>query len=444
MKAFLIAAASVSLALASSAAGAPLDVAAAAESQQPSVDLFAIDRRVMAGDYAAMDEAARLPASIAIPYLVSLLKIDYNPWRQRFVQRALRKVRGTGDYLRQHLAQDRHKLDSFALPELIATREAASAVAPYLFDLTMFIPPDPPIKVTEKDRGICGTTMGPDWVFTDAVRSLDAMKLFDSPRPYGNSGPMSNHVLAWQRWAIANGFTPTDSHPQPRVPDSFREYDVPGFLYFSVRTVQEAKSRDTPTAEQQATLNNLSRRVEAGDYAALEETAKLPAAVAIRYLMMWLRWDYNLARTDALKSAFRAIPGYADYLAKALADETADNPNAERAFEALELIATPEAAAVVAPYLFDHKKRVGGGNSSRDEWNIENAAFTLSAMGLPDGPTHRPALIDPSSDLIVAWQLWALQKGYVPKEWSNQLGVPDCVHDGEAGYRQIREEEKRH
>jgi hypothetical protein len=83
---------------------------------------------------------------------------------------------------------------------------------------------------------------------------------------------------------------------------------------------------------------------------------------------------------------------------------------------------------MTAPYFF-HFTQFKAANESElpieeKETNCEIAVFSLERMHFADGPSNERSGAHPSARLV-AWQKWAIGKGYVPADWSSRVGAPD-------------------
>jgi hypothetical protein len=170
-------------------------------------------------------------------------------------------------------------------------------------------------------------------------------------------------------------------------------------------------------------LRTIKTRVLQGHDEALLEAATLPAEIAIPFLHKYIHANREKkgSRFTAARSALLRIPHYEKYYADRLAAATAAKGVDEEAFETLAVIDTPECAAVVAPYLFDFYVHKGHGDMLADINGI-SAAQALGAMTIADAPTTKHPGTYQSKDYI-AWQEWAIRKGFVPK--SSKVGVPN-------------------
>ncbi len=186
---------------------------------------------------------------------------------------------------------------------------------------------------------------------------------------------------------------------------------------------------------QKAILNSVSKRVYSGDVNAMREAAKLPPAVALPYLYVWTDSSNTSQGKDAAVAALRDVQGYADYLKLDIAKGIAQGGVPGDDFEILGLIATPEAAAVAAPYLFDAKIYIEDNDGTWD--NACGAAIlALISMNLPGAPKGTsPVPGYWNSAVLVEWQKWAIEKGYVPKDWISRVGAPAWLLGEEANER---------
>jgi hypothetical protein len=103
-------------------------------------------------------------------------------------------------------------------------------------------------------------------------------------------------------------------------------------------------------------------------------------------------------------------------------------------FEILKMIGTPEAAAVAAPYLFDFKTIRPQNRDIAGDSNVAEATYTLSEMKFPDAPKRD--LTTNNSDDLIAWQKWAIAKGYVPKD--SRVGAPEWLLEAERDYERAQ------
>jgi hypothetical protein len=191
----------------------------------------------------------------------------------------------------------------------------------------------------------------------------------------------------------------------------------------------------SPTQAQEELLTTTTQRVRSGDYKALFEAAKLPPEIAIPYISYWGTDRVGpRAPSDIVRAALIQVHGYADYIKADIAKAGAVAPPYKGMvpwydFEILSLIATHEAAAIVAPYLFDFQMRgeppaPGSfcGTCTLDA-NCDGAVLSLELMNWGDAPAGEFSQMD-NSAILIAWQKWAISKGYVPKDWSSKVQAP--------------------
>lgn len=155
-----------------------------------------ITSRVRTGNYNALNEAATMPASIAVPYLQSWTAPRNGPQLSKAAGEAISNVSGYADYFRQDMAnivaQGRIPGDDFIALASIGTPEAAAVAAPYLFDGRL-------ISVNQGEP--------PDSIDGWAETILEQMRLPDAPK-LDPTTPSSAALIAWQKWAIAKSFVP--------------------------------------------------------------------------------------------------------------------------------------------------------------------------------------------------------------------------------------------
>ena len=173
-----------------------------------------------------------------------------------------------------------------------------------------------------------------------------------------------------------------------------------------------------------ATLNSISDRVHSGDYSALHEAAKMPASVSIPYLYMWAGHGNDSPQHEIADQALRQVQGAVDYLRQDMSSTFSQGLVPVNDFEILGMIGTPEAAAVVAPYLFDPRLI----DVNKDGRPYDVCAFAkgaLEKMGFPDAPkdTLLTSYVSNSS-ILIEWQKWAIAKGFAPKGFSARVGAP--------------------
>jgi len=173
-----------------------------------------------------------------------------------------------------------------------------------------------------------------------------------------------------------------------------------------------------------ATLNSISDRVHSGDYSALHEAAKMPASVSIPYLYMWAGHGNDSPQHEIADQALRQVQGAVDYLRQDMSSTFSQGLVPVNDFEILGMIGTPEAAAVVAPYLFDPRLI----DVNKDGRPYDVCAFAegaLEKMGFPDAPKNGLLTPDVSnSAVLIEWQKWAIAKGFAPKGFSARVGAP--------------------
>ena len=174
----------------------------------------------------------------------------------------------------------------------------------------------------------------------------------------------------------------------------------------------------------------LGQRIDDGDFAAFNDVAELPASVAIPFLWWYARLAAHPAR-NAARAALKKVHGYAPFFRTKLAEATAKRGVDETSFEILSVIATPEAVAVVAPYLFDYTT-CPSVDPQFSSVNAISAALALGRMKLANAPSpEEPNKVDD----VVDWQMWAVKHDLVPKEWILRVGQGDFI-------RQMRDLEK--
>ncbi len=180
---------------------------------------------------------------------------------------------------------------------------------------------------------------------------------------------------------------------------------------------------DFASPSEKATLNRITDQVNSGNYSALYDAAKLPAPVAIQYLYLWTAPANSSPQVQVVGQALKQVAGYADYLRQDMASITAQGGVPVGDFEIVELIDTPEAAAVIAPYLFDFKTTTPQDGDLMGDSNLFEALDTLTQMKLPGAPPPQSPQMSHSAYLM-EWQRWAISKGFVPKGWSVRVGSP--------------------
>jgi hypothetical protein len=171
-------------------------------------------------------------------------------------------------------------------------------------------------------------------------------------------------------------------------------------------------------------LDDVTGRVRGGDYKALNETAAMPASIAVPYLQFWTAPRNGPALSNAAGAALSNVQGYAEYFRQDMARIVAQGSIPGDDFIALGCIGTQEAAEVVAPYLFDTTLITLNPGEPPDTlagW----AETILEQMKLSDAP--KLGVPTPSAVALVAWQKWAISKGFVPKDWTSRVGAPDWM-----------------
>jgi hypothetical protein len=163
----------------------------------------------------------------------------------------------------------------------------------------------------------------------------------------------------------------------------------------------------------------LHHRIEAGDYTALADAASMPAGVSIPYLWWYADQASHPAREPA-RAALKNVRGYEGYFVTKLGAASASGGVDEQSFEILSVIGTHEAAAVVAPYLFDFTT-TDAGSDTLSSIAAVSAAISLGGMKLPGAAVQGDQKFCNADD-VVAWQKWAVAQGMVPKEWSSRVG----------------------
>jgi len=176
---------------------------------------------------------------------------------------------------------------------------------------------------------------------------------------------------------------------------------------------------------QETLLSGLSQRIRAGDSNALFEAAKLPAQVAIPYISRWANSSLGSGPVDdqTVSAALREVPGYADYLQQDMSKRTAEGRVPVEDFDTLRIIGTPEAASIIAPYLFDFKTVTPQDRDLAGDSNVGEAVYRLAQMKLAGAPPPQPIEMS-NSAYLMQWQRWAIAKGFVPQSWSSRVGAP--------------------
>jgi hypothetical protein len=178
-------------------------------------------------------------------------------------------------------------------------------------------------------------------------------------------------------------------------------------------------------------LESITNRVESGDSNALFDASTLPAANAVPYLAWWTKFNKTPQQRDMAIAALKTVDGYAGYLNQDMAAISAQGRVPIPDFQILESIDTPEAAAVIAPYLFDFKTIVSQQDDVAGDSNVGEALYTLELMKLPGAPPPKPLEV-PYSAYLMQWQKWAIAKSLVPKDWSSRVGAPKWMLGMEA------------
>lgn len=191
------------------------------------------------------------------------------------------------------------------------------------------------------------------------------------------------------------------------------------FVLFNLTVLAQPATSVSPS--QKAVLDGITGRVRAGDYNALNDAATLPTSIAVPYLQFWTAPRNGPQLSQAAGAALSNVQGFADYFRQDMDKTVAQGGIPGDDFLTLGCIATPEAAAVAAPYLFD--PRLITLNKGEPPDTIAGwAETTLEQMKLPDAPKLEAATS--SSVALVAWQKWAIVKGFVPQSWNSRVGAP--------------------
>ncbi|HWB60153.1 MAG TPA: hypothetical protein VG733_11720 [Chthoniobacteraceae bacterium] len=166
----------------------------------------AIDRRVLAGDLDALSDFATLPLNVVAPHLLGLNSSHRNHHlspaelaRDRAIEKTLRQLKGIIPYLRKDAAVQTAKgawvpSGDFELLATIDTEDAASVLAPYLFD--------------RRESADASRDNEPPAICQDAMAKLQSMNLPDAPAGKAAQGEWSAALIAWQKWALRQGYVP--------------------------------------------------------------------------------------------------------------------------------------------------------------------------------------------------------------------------------------------
>jgi hypothetical protein len=168
-------------------------------------------------------------------------------------------------------------------------------------------------------------------------------------------------------------------------------------------------------------IDRLKQRVNEGDKSALLEASHVPAELAIPWLAHFLQNSPEASpEYQAAREAMLQNPGTTNYLRERLA-KTADGKGVDaEAFVILGRLASADAPALVAPFLFDFVVHKRSGDQLAD-CNGLSAARSLGMMRLADAPTDKHPGTYNFADFL-GWQKWAIRKGFVPP--STQPNVP--------------------
>ena len=140
---------------------------------------------------------------------------------------------------------------------------------------------------------------------------------------------------------------------------------------------------------------------------------RVPAAASVAYLEKAVQvygWDLPSAR--AARQAMKQVKDYPKYFSQRLAWARQGELIDYTAFDDLSSIATREAAAVVAPYLFDFGS-TGRGDILGDVYALA-AARSLQAMHLEGTPPMSGRPEEVRMNDLVTLQRWAVETGLVP------------------------------
>ena len=128
---------------------------------------------------------------------------------------------------------------------------------------------------------------------------------------------------------------------------------------------------------------------------------------------------------QSARAALQQVAGYEDFLREDIAKASAEGRVPGYDFNTLEEIATPEAAQVVAPYLFDFKTVTPPNGDLEGDSNVGAALLALQRMNIPSAPKISSEASN--SAVLIAWQRWAIANGLVPKGWSSRVGAPSWL-----------------
>ena len=185
---------------------------------------------------------------------------------------------------------------------------------------------------------------------------------------------------------------------------------------------QPELARDAAEAE----LRVISKRIDNGNYDAFFDAAKLPHSVAIPFLFEWASFPGDdRKKGEAAVRALKKVQGYAETYRKDLAEATRLGGVNDEAFEILSMIGTDEAAAVVAPYLFDFTMVQPRGDL-KGSISAYSASVALVRMKIAGAPAGDGDGLHDFND-IVSWQKWAIARSFVPKDWNSRVGLPDNI-----------------
>jgi len=203
---------------------------------------------------------------------------------------------------------------------------------------------------------------------------------------------------------------------------------------------QAAFSQSASLSEaEQSKLDGIAQRVRSGDFKALFEASTFPPETAVPYISSWGQNDLSPRppKDAIIGAALKQVPGCIEYIKKDIAKTCAPLGGLVPwyDFDTLSLMSTPEAEAVIAPYLFDLEMRTPPGTpdtkgsncgTTLTDANCDGAELSLERMNLWDAPYGEHSLAD-GSVILIAWQKWAITKGFVPKDWSSKVKAPDWM-----------------